>query len=368
MRGYIVKRGANSWRIQIELDRVGGKRHRRFVTVKGTRKDAQRELARLLVSADTGTLPADPTQATVGEYVTASLDSRADLSPKTLERYRELARHQIVPHVGEVKLQKLRPEHIEHWHAALLAKGLSARTVRHAHRLLSSVLKRAVENGAVARNVAAIRRPPAVEERELEILTPEHIAAVLNSLKGRTLHPIVSLALATGMRRGELLALQWCDVDLDAGKLRVERSVEETKAGLRIKPPKTKRGRRTITLPAGAIALLRAHKIEQMQLRLKLGQSGPPTLLFGTIDGALLSPNNVTRAWYRACRKAGLPGLSFHALRHTHASLLIAGGEDLLVVSRRLGHAKASVTLDVYAHLLDGADAGAAKTIEKALK
>jgi integrase len=122
--------------------------------------------------------------------------------------------------------------------------------------------------------VAAIRKPPAVEAEEVEILTPDQIAAVLDGLAGHSLQPIASLALASGMRRGELLALQWGDIDLDRGVLRVERSVEETKAGLRMKSPKTKRGRRNITLPPEAIAMLRAHRKWQIELRLALGQGG----------------------------------------------------------------------------------------------
>jgi hypothetical protein len=168
MRGSIRKRGVNSWEIKIELERINGKRHRRFVTVKGTYRDAQKELTRLLSSADDGTLP-DPTRMTVGQYLRAYLDSALSLSPKTLERYHELAERQVIPHLGEIKLQKVRPEQIEQWHAALLATGISARTVGHAHRVLGACLRRALENGTITRNVATVRKPPKVEERELEI-------------------------------------------------------------------------------------------------------------------------------------------------------------------------------------------------------
>ena len=284
MRGSIQQSGPSLWRIQIELTRVGDKRKRRVVRIHGTRKDAQRELTRLLSAADAGTLP-DPTRQTIAEYLRAWLDGAPGRAPKTLERYRELAERQIIPHLGELKLQHLKPEHIERWHAALTQVGLSARTVGHAHRLLSLVLKRAVENGTLARNVAAIRRPPAAQATEIEILTPEQITAVLDSLRGHALHPIASLALATGLRRGELLALQWGDVDLDAGVLRVEHSLEETRAGLRLKSPKTKRGRRNITLPQEAIAMLRAHRIQQMEIRLALGQGGSPSIVFSDIEG-----------------------------------------------------------------------------------
>src|SRR5262249_51771217 len=159
------------------------KRSRRSVTVKGSFKDAQRERTKLQAAADAGMLPADPAQMTVGEYVMAQLDSAHDVSPKTLERYRELAALHVNPHLGKLKLQKLKREHLDEWHAMLLAGGLGARTVGHAHRLLGGALKRAVENGTLARNVASIRRPPRVEESELEILSPKQITAVLETLK-----------------------------------------------------------------------------------------------------------------------------------------------------------------------------------------
>ena len=313
MRGSIRKRGASSWLLQIEGERINGKRHRRFITVRGTHKDAQKELTRLLSASDDGTLP-DPTRMTVADYLRAYLASALNLSPKTLERYRELAERQIIPHLGDVRLQRLRPENLEAWHAALLATGLAPRTVGHAHRVLGSALKRAVENGTLARNVAAVRKPPAVEAEEIEILSPDEVTAVLQSLKGHALHPIASLALATGMRRGELLALQWSDVDLDRRVIRVERSLEETKAGLRVKPPKTKRGRRNIGLSADAVAMLRDHRKRQIELRLALGQGGQPVLVFSTIEGGLLSPNGVSRSWRQTCRARKLPRVQFHAL------------------------------------------------------
>ena len=120
---------------------------------------------------------------------------------------------------------------------------------------------------------------------------------------GHVLHPIASIALATGLRRGELLALQWSDIDLDRGVLRVERSLEETKAGLRVKPPKTRRGRRNIGLPADAVSMLREHRKRQIELRLALGHGGQPTLVFSTIEGDLLSPDNLSRDWRRVCRQ-----------------------------------------------------------------
>ena len=172
------------------------------------------------------------------------------------------------------------------------------------------------------------------------------------------------------MRRGELLGLQWGDVDLDGGALNVERSLEETKAGLRLKPPKTKRGRRKITLPAGAVAMLRTHKVEQMQFRLTvgLGKITDTSPVFSDIEGNHRKPNVITSGWRYVVRAKNLPKVGFHALRHTHASVLIRAGLDILTISRRLGHSKASITLDTYGHLMAGTDEAAALAIGEVLK
>ncbi len=207
-----------------------------------------------------------------------------------------------------------------------------------------------------------------VFERGRDFALPDQVKAVLDSLRGHTLHPVASLALATGLRRGELLALEWGDIDLDRAVLRVERSLEETKAGLRLKPPKTKRGRRNITLPPEAVAMLREHRKQQIELRLALGQGGQPVLVFSTIEGKHLKPNGLSRSWRQTCKAKKLPRVQFHALRHTHASTLIRAGVDVLTISRRLGHSKAAMTLDVYGHLMEGSDAAAAKVIEGILK
>jgi integrase len=363
MRGSIQKRGSNTWLLQFELERTAGKRRRYSCTVRGTFRDAQKALTEHLAAADKGML-ADPTKATTAEYLCQWLDSTLTQSPKTLERYRELAERQIIPHIGDIRVQKLKPEHLERWHAVLLATGLAPRTVGHAHRVLGAALKRAVENGTLSRNVASIRKPPKVEAEEIEILTPDQVEAVLGALKDHPLYAVVALALASGMRRGELLGLRWSDINLDRAVVRVERSIEETRSGLRIKDPKTKRGRRNISLAADAVAMLREHRKQQLELRLALGQGGQPALVFGTIEDEPRSPDNLSRDWRRVCDAKKLPRVQFHALRHTHVSSLIRAGVDILVISRRLGHAKANTTLDVYGHLIEGSDAAAAKAIE----
>jgi integrase len=225
MAGNITRRGTHSWRIKFEAGErhpATGKRQTRYVTVNGTKKDAQRELIRLLAEVESGTA-VDPSKVTLAQYMREWLDDPDGLSPKTLERYRQLAEQQIIPHLGATALQKLRPAQIGEWHLALLKAGgargrpLSARTVGHAHRVLHRALERAMGLEIISRNVAHVIRPPAVEAAEVAILSAEQIAAVLSGLDGHWLYPIAALALATGMRRGELCGLAWGAVDRDAG-------------------------------------------------------------------------------------------------------------------------------------------------------
>jgi integrase len=374
-RGSIQRRGRHSWRIRLEdgVD-AAGRRKRHTVTFKGTRQEAQRELTKLLAAADAGTLP-EPSKATVAEHLREWLDNcDKELSRKTRERYRELAELQIIPHLGTTKLQQLKPKQVEAWHKTLLKTGaksggpLSARTVGHAHRVLHRALQIAVENEVLARNVASIKSPPPIDEEEVEILTEDQIPIVRDKLAGHHLHDIVVVDLNTGLRRGELLALRLSDVDFDKAELHVRRSLEETKAGLRFKDPKT-RQKRTMPLPPNAIAVLRERrrKLLETRLALGLGKPDPDTLLFGEPDGSPTPPNRLTRRWQDACVSLDLPKVNFHALRHTHASMLIDAGLNVVKISRRLGHKNPTVTLNIYAHLFDKDDREAADATEAAM-
>jgi len=376
MSGNITRRGQHSWRLKFEAgdrDPATGKRATRFLTVRGTKKDARGELIRLLAEVENGSA-VEPSRITVAEWLRSWFDAAGELSPKTLERYRQLAEQQIIPHLGASALQKLRPAQIHDWHNTLLKCGgaagraLSARTVGHAHRVLHRAIERALRLEIVSRNVAHVIRPPAIDAAEIRILNADEITGMLAALAGHWLYPIASLALATGMRRGELCGLPWGAVDLETATVRVERSLEETAAGLRFKSPKTRAGRRTISLPASTVETLRAHRRAQMEGRLAIGLGRPDgsDLVFARADASPHPPDNLSRDWRRAVLSLKLPRVSFHALRHSHVSALIAAGLDVVTVSRRIGHANPAVTLAVYAHVFAEAnkDAAAALAIE----
>lgn len=322
--GAIDQRGPDRWRLRW---RVAEKRFSK--TIHGPKKAAQKELRRLLESSDRGVHVA-PDRTSLAEYLRGWLDENNHITPKTLERYRQLAEQQIIPHLGATVLQNLRPAQIQEWHGTLLREGgaggrrLSARTVGHAHRVLHRALARALRLEIIGRNAASAVPPPKVDAAEIAILSPEQITQVLARLAGHSLYPIVAFALGTGMRRGEICALQWGDVDLVGAAVRVERSLEETSEGLRLKAPKTRHGRRIISLPANVVEILRTHWLAHSEQRMKFaqGRPDPGDLVFPLSDGSPYPPDKLSRDWLRIISGRKLPRIMFHALRHSHASAL----------------------------------------------
>jgi integrase len=365
MKGNLTRRGKSSWRLKFDTgrDSTTGRRITKFVTLRGTKAQAQAEAARIIATAASGE-HVDPSRETVGAFVERWLRDWANnnVSNKTWTRYAQLLRKHLASRLGSVPIQKLRAADLQAAYAAMAEEGLADQTRLHLHRVVHRMLGHALQWGVVIRNVAMMVDAPRVRAHEIEILTPAEVKAVLEKLRGRSLYPIASVALATGMRRGELLALRWQDVDLDGATLKVERALEQTKrAGLVFKPPKTRYGRRTITLPPSTVTELRAHRKAQAEQRLALGLGKAPedALVFATWDGSTRSPNALTKEWSKAMQAASLEA-TFHSLRHTHASTLIASGLDVLTISRRLGHGSPAITLGVYGHLFKPDDRAAA--------
>ncbi|MCZ6609361.1 MAG: site-specific integrase [Alphaproteobacteria bacterium] len=373
MKGTIRRRGKRSWEIKYDLprDHQTGQRRTAYKTVKGLRADAERELRAILSRMDRGVL-IEPTKITVGEYLDEWLDKSAPrtVAPVSLQRYHSLSRNQIKPHLGTIPLQRLRPADIDGWLQNLIEAGnLSTRTIRHAHGVLRRALAHATAIEIIERNVASIIKPPTLQKTEMAILTAGEISETLARMKGHSLYPIIALAIGTGARRGEIAALRWVDINLDGAAMRIERSLEQTKGALRVKLPKTAAGRRTVSLPAFAVAALRDHRRQQLELRLQLGLGTlPPDFpVFGNHEGDWPKPYSISDRWRDAVRNRKLPKVTFHGLRHSHASALIAAGLDVVTVSRRLGHASPALTLGTYSHLFKNNDAEAAAAIDAAL-
>ena len=370
MKGSLRERSPGHWAIIIDVpDPATGKRRRKWHAFRGTKRKAQIECARLISEIGRGSY-VERSRMSVAEFVASRINQWAaagDISPRSTERYRSLVNLQIAPHIGSRPLQKITRLDLEAWHSALRGAGLAARTIGQAHRVLGKALSDAERDGLVVRNVCKLQRAPKVPAEEVVIV--RDVPALTEALKGTRLYVLAMTALFTGMRLGEILALRDGRVDLNRGVIQVREALEPTASGIGFKAPKTKAGRRDITLPAVVIETLREHRRELLEQRMRfgLGRLGPDDLLYASLDGSPMKPNTVSVGWSNFAARIGMPEVTFHALRHTHASQLIASGVDIVTISKRLGHANPNVTLAIYAHLFATDDSRASAAINNAL-
>jgi integrase len=375
MKGHIRPRGNHSWELKFDAGRdAQGKRRIQYHSFRGSKREAQVKLAELIASVGVGSY-VEPSKITIASFVCGRIDqweAAGNISARTAQRYRQLLDNQIVPQLGAKTLQKLTRLELEAWHTTLKADGLAARTIGHAHRVLSQALSDAERDTIIVRNVAKLQKAPKVPECEMPIVqdVPGMVAKLRCSNSGERLFVPAVLALSTGMRLGEILALRDRRLDLEGKALEVHEALEETKAkGIVFKAPKSKAGRRKISLPDIAVDALREHRRQLLEIRMKLGAGKlpPDALLFANLEGRPLRPSAVSSDWGELAERIGMPEITFHALRHTHASQLIAAGVDIVTISKRLGHAKPSVTLAIYAHMFRTDDSKAAAAINAAL-
>ena len=379
MKGHLRKRGQGSWSIVLDLGRdATGKRRQKWHTVRGTADDAERELVRLLNAMNIGEY-VEPARMTVGEYLDRWLKDYAqtNVAAKTYERYAQVVRLHLKPGIGHHRLPKLQPLHIQAMYSKQMQGGrkdkkkggLSAQTVLHHHRILREALQQAVRWQLLARNPADAVEPPRAERREMQVLDEAETAVLLDKAAGSRLYLPILLAVTTGLRRGEILALRWQDVNLDAATLAVRRSLEQTTAGLKFKQPKTQKGRRVVALPPITVEALRRHKADQAKVKLFLGPAYKDQgLICGRVHGTPVGPNEITAEFAALIRGSKLPQIRFHDLRHSHATQLLRQGIHPKIVSERLGHSTVGITLDVYSHVLPDMQEEAARKIDLALR
>lgn len=379
-QGHIRQRGRQSWELKFDLGRdpISGKRISRYVNFRGTKREAQAELNRLLNHRNEGTY-VDPTKMSVAEYLEhwLSVDIDRRVASKTAARHRGIVQHQVVPRLGRVPMRKLSAFHIEAFEANLQrdgyvkgrkqGQGLSGQTVLHVHRTLSQALAHAVRTGVLFKNPAEQVKPPRPPRREIAILTKPEIATLLRAAEPTWLYLPVLVGVTTGIRRGELLGLRWPDIDLKASRLTVNQSLERVKGKTVFKSPKTTTSRRTITLPALTVEALKEHRATQAEERLRLGL-GKPDLVFGHADGSPMDPDSISKAFDRLITATGVRRITFHGLRHTHISHQLMDGVHVKIVSERAGHASVSTTLSVYAAFIPNMQADAAAGVDKWLR
>lgn len=365
MRGHITKRGKNSYTIVLSLgnDPATGKRKQHWESVKGTKKEAEKRLSELLNQLDTGVFM-KPGKTTLGEYLEKWLKDYvwSNLAPRTAEGYESIVRFHLVPALGGITLMQLKPEHLQGYYTDKLSSGLSTQTIRHHHATLHKALRTAVEWGLLQRNSADAVNPPRVQRAEMQTWSEGDIVAFLEAARETPYFALFHTALFTGMRRGELLALRWCDVDLILCQVHITRALHHLRTGETVyRAPKTAKGRRMVALSPSATSVLREHRDKQEVARVTLGITlKDDDLVFSDLEGKPLLPDTVTHAWIKLVRHTGLKPIRLHDARHTHASLMLKQGVHPKIVQERLGHASIGITLDTYSHVAPGLQEAAA--------
>lgn len=390
--GRIVQRGG-SWAavIYVGSERIatpdgGTKLRKKYRWIAApTRDAAQARLVEALHEKGQGTLPEARAKLTLGTWLRDWLDgARPGLAARTAHRYAGLV-DDLVGALGDRSLVRLSPADIRRAYARLrrgdrpwrakvtdetgeapasAKRPLSETTLRQVHAVLHKALAVAVKDRLLGRNPADDVEPP--KPRKHEIQPPDEAAtrALLDAIQGTRWGLPTLMAATTGLRRGEILGLQWTDFDLQAGTLAIRRSLEETPAGVAYRPTKTERPR-VVSLPAMTVAALKAHRAEA---KLRAGQAWRASApIFPGPDGGPWSPESFTSGWRAWGRAHGFTGLRFHDLRHAHATHLLRAGIPLKVVSARLGHSNIAITGDLYQHVLSGMDEAAAAAVDHAL-
>lgn len=370
-KGSVIKRerkdGGASYRLKWELPR-GGDNKRKTATktlpAGTTKKQAEAELRRLLLSVDTGSYVA-PTKATVAEFLESWREgrrARGQISATTAERQGDLLRRQT-SHIASMPLQKVTPSDIQ----KVLddaSKTLAPSTVRLLHGTLSTAFNVAVRDGLVTRSPCVNRDLPKQKSRPMRALDVDEMQSLLKALEGHALYPLVRVSLGTGARRSEALALRWGDVDLDRAVIHIKRSLESSRDGGLVERSggKTDSAVRSVPITAGLVEFLRGYRRECAEAALRFGVREDferDSLVFPKSHAEpqqLQRPDRVSSAFHDAVGRHGFAGLRLHDLRHTYASVLLGSGGDLASVSRRLGHANLSITLGIYTHLIRSAD------------
>ncbi len=357
-----------AWHYRADVGRrPDGKRREQRKGGFRTKAAAQAALAELINAVAKGE-HRDDGRLTVGGWLPQWLEEKvADgLRPTTQLTYARHITDHLVPQLGRVRLGDLRPSHVDALLRDLRGAGRGATTIRRVHATLRSALATAKRRRLVTYNAAADVDLPALHPARVRPWEGSELGAFLDSTAGRRLGALFELMAFTGLRRGEACGLRWADVDLDAGVLRVRRQLTQVGSQVIEGPPKTRSGEdRAVELGERALGALLAHRLEQDTERATWGAAYVDNgYVFAREDGTALSPEQVTKTFTRLARQAGLRPVRLHDLRHGQASLMLAAGVDIAVVSKRLGHSSISLTSDTYSHLLQGVGRTAATAAE----
>jgi integrase len=349
-----VRKDGTSWYYVIELGKgLDGKRKQKKKRGFKTKKEAQKALNEAIHALNTGTY-IEPSKMLLGEYLEDWLENkRIQVKESTYKKYYWIINSHLNPIIGDIALSDLKPIHVQQFLLTLSNdKGLSSENIRKVHSVLSSALKQAVKLELIFKNVAALIEPPRATKSEMKVWDLEEVQQFLNNAQSNRYYIAYLIALTTGMRQGEILALTWKDIDFDNAVLQVRQTLSHD--GKKINQhTKTAAGTRTIALPEELLVELKKHRVQQAKEKLLAGSLYEDlNLIVCTNVGTPLNPRNLLRNFYGQTDKAGLERIRFHDLRHTHATLLLKQGVHPKIVAERLGHADTRITMDRYSHLL----------------
>ena len=357
--GCLHHKANGSWRALVSIQR------RRMSRTFKTRGEAQLWIRQTLQQIDSG-MTYLSTKRSLAEHLNTWLENEKPvLRPSSWIHYSQLVCMYINPNIGKISMKDLRTEHVQQFYSRLNNQGIGAHTVRKVHAVLSHSLNTAVETGVIVRNPVSFAHPPKKPISEMKILDESQASHFLISIIGNRWEALFRLEVVTGMRQMELLGLKWIDLDWLLQSIRVERQlVRPDGTGVNFLAPKTRSGKRINDLDDITIKILRNHYERQQADRLKAGERWKEYgLIFTTSIGTPIPVGELLRTFYRLLADAGLPRIRFHDLRHTAASLMLNHGVPAIVVSKRLGHARVSITEDTYGHLLPGMQVEAARII-----
>lgn len=350
----------------LDLGYVDGRRRRQAFYGK-TKAEVRDKLDAAREAKRKGTLPAR--RVTVEQWLTRWLkDGGPSLRPTTREHYEAHCRLHLIPTLGRIALDRLTPSDVRALLNAKIEVGLSPRSVHHLRAVLRNALHAAERDGLVYRNVAALAEPPHVPHVEMRTLTPDEVRTFQAAIAGTDDEALYITTLSLGLRQGEVLGLRWSDVDLDGRSLRVSQALQRIDRRFVFVEPKSKTSRRSVRLSTSVVELLRGHRAQQNQERLRLGPKWLDLdLVFCGPHGEPLEGTRVTKRFQAILKAAGLPRLRFHDLRHSSASLLLAQGTPARVVMQRLGHSSISLTLGTYSHVIPELEDQAADAMDRVL-
>lgn len=353
--GSIYQRSSDGWWVAaIPVGRDSKGKIKRKYTYHQTRREAHESLTKALADKQNG-LPSNPSQQTVGQFLTSWVEDtvKMTLRPRTYDSYSRIIRNHIVPSLGSIKLQKLSRQHLQHLYRVKKEEGYT-RTLQLIHAVLHSALNKAVMWDLVPRNVVDVVSCPRVPRKEMKVLTVDQVKRFLEIAKDSHEYALYVLAVTCGLRQGELLALKWSDYDSQNGIIQIQRQLQWFGGDFQFSKPKTSKSRRAIVLPTLAKNALQHHKANQNKQRLLMGEEWyDHNLIFPTLKGTPVRQSNlIRRSFHPLLKKAGLPRIRFHDLRHTAATLLFQQGVHPKLVQELLGHSQIRQTLDCYSHVL----------------